>query len=920
MNDGGWFELDPAEWQRLRGWLDEADRLGPDERAAWLQALDDGSGGRLKARLRAMLEADRTGAESSLQRLDAGPRIEDARGDGTWAGAAGDRRVGPYRLLKELGQGGMASVWLAERTDILQARQVALKLPHGVWHRAGLAERLAREREILATLEHPHIARLYDAGVSDEGGQPWIALEYVDGVRIDAFCRERSLPVRERLRLFLQVCDAVAHAHARLVVHRDLKPANILISRDGQAKLLDFGIAKLIEEQAAEPSDLTRQHGSAMTLEYAAPELLRGEGLGTAADVFALGVVLFELLTGQRPYGSRVAGATRLEVERMILEDPAPRPSEVVRDAALARALRGDLDVIVDKAMRKAAGDRYGTVAALADDIRRHLVHEPLLARPEGAWSRFRKLVRRHRPAVAAIAATTAALLVGSGLALWQAHAAGVQRDLALQAQAEAEAEARAARAAERLAAAESDLSSFLLSDLSSSSPERDLVRQLERATRMVNAQYRDEPSVRGRMLTTLALNYRWISLHEEASRLFAEAEPLLRAHGPPAALAHWECLQAVVKARAGDLAGARQQLERAFGILDDVGPAAAMTRGECAMEESLVLRLATESTRAADTAERALEAFRQAGRGEGEHASEALNAIARARGEAGDFAASVRAARDSVALLERTGRDDTPGLRNAWGLVARSLRDGGQPLLALPAHGGNGRFDPAHPEMPTPVRLDYAETLIMLHRFGEAEQVLAGAVAKARADGDDNQERFILLALLQLRVAAGQWDEAERLRPEVERQFAELRAARRARVRYVVLTLADLAIERQQWEAAARLLEEFGGLQPAGALANPAVQQEARRLAARLALARGDAAAALAELEAALRLAASSAVDPTASLSIARLQLERAALLRGQADEASRRDALAAAAAHARSAGGDAHPFAQRAVAALGP
>ncbi|MCU0775785.1 MAG: serine/threonine protein kinase, partial [Ideonella sp.] len=745
MSDGRWFELDAAQWQRLRGWLDEAERLGDAERAAWLEALDDGCGGRLKGRLQAMLDADRTGAASSLQRLDAGPRLADAPGEGARAGMPGERRVGPYRLLHELGQGGMASVWLAERTDILQARQVALKLPHGVWHRAGLADRLAREREILATLEHPHIARLYDAGVSDDGAQPWIALEHVDGVRIDAYCRERVLPVHERLRLFLQVCDAVAHAHARLVVHRDLKPANILITRDGQAKLLDFGIAKLMEGQSSEPSDLTRQHGSAMTLEYAAPELLRGEVLGTAVDVFALGVVLFELLAGQRPYASRVAGASRREVERMILEDPAPRPSDVVADAALARALRGDLDVIVDKALRKLPAERYGTVAALADDVRRHLAHEPLFARPEGPWSRFRKLARRHRPVVAATVAATAALLIGSGLALWQAHAAGVQRDLALQAQAQAEEQARAARAAERLAAAESDLSSFLLSDLSSSSPERDLVRQLERATRMVKAQYRDEPSVRARMLVTLALNYRWISLHEEASRLFAEAEPLLREHGPPAALAHWECLQAVVKARAGDLAGARHQLERAFGILDAAGPAAAMTRGECAMEESLVLRLATESSRAADMAERALDEFRRAGRGEGEHASEALNAIARARGEAGDFGASVRAARDSVALLERTGRDETPGLRNAWGLVARSLRDGGQPLPALPAHGGHGRFDPAHPEMPTPVRLDYAETLIMLHRFGEAEQVLSSALAKARADRDDNQERFIL-------------------------------------------------------------------------------------------------------------------------------------------------------------------------------
>jgi tetratricopeptide (TPR) repeat protein len=428
------FRLDPAAWAQLRMLLDEALALPAADRPAWLARLDDRHAA-LRPRLQALLAhaADDGVAGASpaaaVRLLDALPVMGATQGGapadtaGLPGECAGDA-VGPYRLIRELGSGGMGSVWLAERTDLLQGRQVALKLPHGAWRRAGLAERLAREREILATLEHPNIARLYEAGVAPDG-QPWLALEHVDGRRIDAYCLERGLPLAERLRLFLQVARAVAHAHAQLVVHRDLKPANILVTHAGDVKLLDFGIAKLLDAGVAEETALTREAGRALTPEYASPEQILGRPLGTASDVYSLGVVLFELLTDARPY--RLGRATRVALEDAIVQAHVPRPSSVAPPGR-RRALRGDLDTIVLKALRREPAERYPTVAALAEDVQRHLERRPVLARPDRAAYRLRTFVLRHRMAVGAGTAVVAALAVGLVGALWQAQLARAEQ------------------------------------------------------------------------------------------------------------------------------------------------------------------------------------------------------------------------------------------------------------------------------------------------------------------------------------------------------------------------------------------------------------------------------------------------------------------------------------------------------------
>lgn len=342
------------------------------------------------------------------------------------------RRIGAYTLEHELGEGGMGSVWRARRSDGRYDGLVAVKFLHGGLTGHVAAERFAHEGLILGRLTHPHIARLLDAGVLD-GTQPYLMLEYVEGLPIDQHCDAHALGVKDRVRLFLDVLGAVAHAHTRLILHRDLKPSNILVTEDGQVKLLDFGIAKLLGQgEGGAAGDITQRAGRAFTPQYAAPEQLQGGEVTTATDVYALGVLLYGLLSGRHPTVSRTEAL--LDQMRAIVEQEPMR----LPDAALkaggpeakrrARELRGDLDNIVAKALRKAPGERYANAEALADDLRRYLDHEPVAARADSAGYRLAKFVRRYRVGVAAGAVTVAALGIGIGVALWQAREARHQQ------------------------------------------------------------------------------------------------------------------------------------------------------------------------------------------------------------------------------------------------------------------------------------------------------------------------------------------------------------------------------------------------------------------------------------------------------------------------------------------------------------
>ena len=410
--------------------LDDYLQMGADERQAGLARLRAETPA-LHGRLLRLLAASALAEDSHF--LAAPPLMP-----GLTAGAASEQRsaaftagalVGGYRLLRALGRGGMSVVWLAERADGVIKRAVAIKLPWLLLSPSNLGERFARERDVLAALSHPHIARLYDAGVADNG-QPYIVLEAVDGHPITEHCDRAGLGIRARLDLFQQVLSAVGHAHKHLVVHRDVKPSNVLVDRDGQVKLLDFGIAKLLGSEPAGRAELTAQDGGALTPRYAAPEQLTRGAISTQTDVYALGLLLYELLCGQPAYGGPAQSMAGLS-DAILHHDPV-RPSRANADLVAAKArgladpgrlqaaLAGDLDTIVLKALRKRPADRYSSVERFADDLQRHVARLPISARPADFGYLLRLFVLRHRMAVISAGLAGGLALVFAALALQQ--------------------------------------------------------------------------------------------------------------------------------------------------------------------------------------------------------------------------------------------------------------------------------------------------------------------------------------------------------------------------------------------------------------------------------------------------------------------------------------------------------------------
>ena len=392
--------------------------LAPAQREAWAAALPQ-EDQRLLPLLRDVLAQEVNNAADFLTSM---PSLgEEKSAD---VAAAGDV-VGPYKLIREIGRGGMGTVWLADRADGSFKRLVALKLPRLAWG-SGLVERMAREREIGALLEHPSIARLYDAGM-DERGRPYLALEYIEGVAIDVWCEQRGLRIRERLQLVVQVARAVSYAHARLVVHRDLKPANVLITNDGVAHLLDFGIAKLINDASPENGELTRAQGRVLTPHFASPEQLRGDSITVQSDIYSLGVMAYHLLTGNTPY--KLARKTMAALEEAILEGEPLLASERVENGVLAKSLRGEVDSILSKALKREPALRYTTADAFADDVERYLAGERVHAQPDTSLYRLRKALRRHWLGYSASAAVVSAIVIGSVAVAIQAQRAAQAAD-----------------------------------------------------------------------------------------------------------------------------------------------------------------------------------------------------------------------------------------------------------------------------------------------------------------------------------------------------------------------------------------------------------------------------------------------------------------------------------------------------------
>jgi non-specific serine/threonine protein kinase/serine/threonine-protein kinase len=419
-----------TRFQRINSIFDRALELPDGERAAYLDEACAGDAA-LRAEIARLLDAHERASRFIEKPIDGAFESVARSREKSLEG----KQIGAWRVLKEIGRGGMGTVWLGERADKQFEQRVAIKLIHPGMDTEWVVRRFRTERRILAGLDHPHIARLYDGGTTEEG-VPYFVMEHIEGVPIDRYCDEQRLSITKRLELFRQVCSAVSFAHQSLVIHRDIKPSNVLVASDGTAKLLDFGIATILQDRETGAELHTATVQQLMTPEYASPEQVEGRGATTLSDVYALGVMLYELLCGRAPY--RFANRSLTEIARVLGDAKPERPSASIAGESaeriggaregsverLRRRLRGDLDTIVLKAMHADPQHRYASVEQLSEDIRRHLVGLPVIARPDTIAYRTRKFVARNRAAVGAALLVALALVGGFAATTWQAQRA----------------------------------------------------------------------------------------------------------------------------------------------------------------------------------------------------------------------------------------------------------------------------------------------------------------------------------------------------------------------------------------------------------------------------------------------------------------------------------------------------------------
>ena len=435
------YKMTPERWQKLQSLFDAAVDLTPEQQAAFLDhaCADDVT---LRRQAESLILANEKSTAVIQGVIRDAVEVTTPNDNSSAVG----RRIGPYQIIQRLGHGGMGTVYLAVRADDEYQKRVAIKVVQYDLGNEEVVRRFRNERQILAGLEHPFVARLLDGGTTSDG-MPYVVMEYVEGEPIDRYCENRRLSVNERLKLFRKVCAAVHYAHQNLIIHRDIKPANILVTAEGVPKLLDFGIAKLLNpELGPQTQAVTRMAMRLMTPEYASPEQIRGEPITTASDIYSLGVVLYELLTSHRPYRFKTYLAE--EIEHIVSSEEPEKPSTIVsrqrneeegssgkiskreaRDGErLRRRLAGELDAIVMMALRKEPQRRYASAEQLSDDIRRHLKGRPVRARPDTVSYRIAKFIKRHKVSVAAAALILLTLIGGIAATAWQARIAHAER------------------------------------------------------------------------------------------------------------------------------------------------------------------------------------------------------------------------------------------------------------------------------------------------------------------------------------------------------------------------------------------------------------------------------------------------------------------------------------------------------------
>ena len=920
---------DAERWKRLSPLLDGLLDLPADaraERLATMRLYDP-----LLAAELASLIADAARAEAA--QFLSGRAELPAEGPGSGAPGLAGTRIGAYVLETLLGEGGTGAVWRARRADGRFDGHVAVKLLHlSLVGRTG-ALRFEREGAILARLSHPHIARMLDAGVT-AGGQPYLVLELVEGERIDRHCDAKRLRVDERVAVFRDVLDAVAHAHRHLVIHRDIKPGNVMVGADGSVKLLDFGIAKLLQDHDGAGADLTGGRGGVLTPDYAAPEQLRGESITTATDVYALGVLLYQLLSGQHP--TAPPGATPADLMRATLDtDPGPlsdaaMPSHATsplvaervaseRDTSvprLRRELGGDLETIVAKALKKAPAERYPTVDAFADDLRRWAAHEPVSARPDSLAYRTTRFVRRHRGAVAAGALTAAAIVVGVAGTAWQAHRAeiaarqaGEERDRALQQLTYSE--------------ASDEFMAFLLQE--GGGKPMTMAQLLARGEEAVDRQFADDPALRTRMLLTLADLYGQDKDEGRANALLKRAQAAASGVADAALQSQLDCVLA-------EQLGDENQHERAMVLF---ARAIARTQGAAAPDRAVLAvclhdRAQVESLRgdaaaAFADAEASLAAYGTPRPGQRMGFLLARAALAEANGQLGREALAVDGYQQVVDEMTRLGRGHNAIELALLGDLARHLSRAGQWRRADVAYrrgmalatelDDTGNADPM-------LQSNYAVNLVELGDLAGARSNADRALEGARTKG---HSRSVGAAALAAAIAACAGSDAERCRTllRTAREALQARlAAGNMRFATIELQEARLALAERHADAAADHFRRADAILAKAQDTNPGRLRAASGLARAQWLA-GDLPAARAQAERAVAAARDRLGGFESSLFLGEALLVLGEVASAQDDRGAARTALAEAVRQLGDAVGHQAPLeieATRALAALGP
>ncbi len=749
------------QWEIISPYLDAALEMSEEERLVWLLALRK-KDPLLAHQLETLLQehsmlSSKGFLETTAVRLPENP------------GLAG-QTLGAYTLLSQIGQGGMGNVWLAERNDGRFERQVAVKfLNFALMGKAGEV-RFKREGSILGRLAHPYIAELIDAGVSSTG-QPYLVLEYVEGVQIDHYCDEQAFDIKTRVRLFLDVLMAVAHAHASLIIHRDIKSSNVLVRKDGQVKLLDFGIAKLLEGEGkpGQPTQLTVEGGRAMTPEFAAPEQLQGGRVTTATDIYALGVLLYVLLTGQHPAGS--GPHTPADLVRAIVDKEPISPSKTVMGSAeaasesatkrattpdkLRRILRGDLDTIVTKALKKEPTERYASVTAMADDLRRYLRNEPISARPDTVAYRAAKFVRRNRTVVTL--ATLGFIATSAGLVgtLIQAHEARAQRDFALH----------------QLTRVESinDLDNFLLVDAAPSGKPFTSDDLLERAEHIVERQHNPDVANRAELLTSIGRKYQGQDEDAKARRLLEQAYQISRGLKDPATRAQASCALGSILGHS-DLTRAEALIQEGLSALPNE-PQYTLDRVSCLLSGSSVARESGATQQAIARSQTAGHLLAESPLRSETADLRVQMSLAESYRAAGQYRDAIPAFEHASALMTDLGRDETQTSGTLFNNWALALQMSGRPLEAEKLFRRAievSRVDPSEQGVSPMLLINYARTVAELDRLGEAADYAERGYAKAVEEGDQVVTNQSLLVRARIYRLQGNLASAEAMLAEV--------------------------------------------------------------------------------------------------------------------------------------------------------